>query len=173
MISFFRNPKETRENKELAKKLISKWSRPIFNLETDFATMTREERQKRDREMAIKLKQMNESRGSAKANRALAEAESSLKALRPGDPGWVCRARVPMVDNREYVVRPEWQTTVDISRAYVGLRCARARMWCATARARARACVRGCLHAQEMHVRDGFFRIEQQLLLQRQRHLRG
>ena len=119
MISFFRNPKETRENKELAKKLISKWSRPIFNLETDFATMTREERQKRDREMAIKLKQMNESRGSAKANRALAEAESSLKALRPGDPGWVCRARVPMVDNREYVVRPEWQTTVDISRGPV------------------------------------------------------
>ena len=33
-----------------------------------------------------------------------------------GDPGWVGRARVPMVDNQEYIKRPEWQTTVDISK---------------------------------------------------------
>ena len=33
-----------------------------------------------------------------------------------GDPGWVGRARVPMVDNQEYIRRPEWQTSVDISK---------------------------------------------------------
>ena len=115
MISLASHPKESRENRDLARKLISKWSRPIFNLETDFAAMTREERQKRDREMAAKLREISEARGKAKRRRDEAEASSNAKPIRPGDPGWVCRARVPMVENREYVVRPEWQTVVDIS----------------------------------------------------------
>jgi len=78
--------------------------------------MSREDRQRRDREMSLKLKENSESRGIAKANKQARadQTESNSKALRPGDPGWVCRARVPMVENREYVQRPEWQSTVDI-----------------------------------------------------------
>lgn len=41
---------------------------------------------------------------------------ANAKELRPGDAGWIPRARVPMVDTREYVRRPEWQSTVDMSR---------------------------------------------------------
>ena len=33
-----------------------------------------------------------------------------------GDPGWVARARVPMVDNTEYVNRPTWQNNEDLTR---------------------------------------------------------
>ena len=43
------------------------------------------------------------------------KAEEADEAKRPGDPGWVGRARVPQAEMSEYVSRPDWQTTVNIS----------------------------------------------------------
>ncbi|GBP70413.1 Protein IWS1 homolog [Eumeta japonica] len=108
----YKHPKETKSNRERAGRLISQWARPIFNLSTDFAAMTREERQARDEAMARRRPSDSE---PPPAKRRATEPAPAPSA-RPGDPGWVARARVPMPSNKDYVVRPRSTCDVDMSR---------------------------------------------------------
>merc|ERR1719477_116165 len=79
-------------------------SRPIFHKVADAAHMSKDDRREKDAAMAKR---------AVKRKKKIEVEEQNIK---PGDPGWVGRARVPMVDNQEYIKRPEWQTTVDISK---------------------------------------------------------
>merc|ERR1711962_1717376 len=45
----FKHPKETRENRYAAGKLVSSWARPIFNVSTNYLDVSKEVREERDR----------------------------------------------------------------------------------------------------------------------------
>lgn len=100
----YKHPKELRENKLLAGKIVNNWARPIFNKSMDYRDYDKEERRGRDQEM-IPRKRKHE------------EPEEPEEGLRPGDPGWVGRARVPQPSGRDYVRRPKWQTDADLSKS--------------------------------------------------------
>jgi len=103
----FKHPKEIRKNKELAGRLINKWSRPLFGLNENFRSMSKTEREERDQQ------QMSTKKRKHSETEATASAAESDAPLRPGEKGFVMRARVPMPSNRDYVVRPKWKVNSD------------------------------------------------------------
>ncbi|XP_041660498.1 protein IWS1 homolog isoform X1 [Cheilinus undulatus] len=134
----YKHPKESRANKDLALKLINEWSRPIFGLTSNYKGMTREERQQRDLDQQMpqrrrlsqpqKVERAEEpdvfsppiSSGGQTPRRDLEkQLTGEEKALRPGDPGFCARARVPMPSNKDYVVRPKWNVEVESNRGPV------------------------------------------------------
>ena len=110
----YKHPRETKQNREKAGRLISEWARPIFNLSADFNSMTREERLQRDLDQMPKKKRTKSPEAGASKKKLNFNAEE--KKLRPGDKGWVSRARVPMLSNKDYAVRPQSTCDVDMSR---------------------------------------------------------
>ena len=106
----FKHPKETKENKKRAGCLISNWSRLIFSLDSDFHTMSKEEREQRDFEHMTKVSEKRLRTESESRNNTPTSSRSKYlvdeRPLKPGDKGWVPRARVPMPSTKDYVIRP-------------------------------------------------------------------
>ena len=120
----FKHPKETKHNKDKLEKLIHNWSRPIFNLDNGYKQLTKEERLARDIEHVKTMKRRsNENarsqtvdealtsndkpKSSKKARTSDGDGEERGEALRPCDPGFCPRARVPVPSAKDYIIRPK------------------------------------------------------------------
>ncbi|KRY60171.1 Protein IWS1 -like protein, partial [Trichinella britovi] len=113
-----KHPKETKENRILAGRLISDWARPIFNLQTDYRLLSKEERQRRDYKTntsaAKKMKTIDDGMNPGPSN-----VEEESKPLRPGDKGFIPRARVPQLSTKDYVIRPKSNIDVSVENKHV------------------------------------------------------
>jgi len=109
VMRMYKNPKETRENKVSAGKLINKWSRPLFGLNDNFKSISREEREQRDLEQMPQSKRRKFTTEKDKDGEPDQQEERERGASRPGDKDFIMRARVPMPSNKDYVVRPQWK----------------------------------------------------------------
>lgn len=106
-----KHPKENKENKERARKLINEWARPIFNLQTDYRSLSKDERMKRDYDnMPVAKKRRLSSELEPQRRNSTTTDE---KSLGPGDKGFVGRARVPQPSTRDYVMRPKWNVETE------------------------------------------------------------
>uniref|UniRef100_A0A183DCX6 Sas10 domain-containing protein n=2 Tax=Gongylonema pulchrum TaxID=637853 RepID=A0A183DCX6_9BILA len=74
----------------------------LFQLDTDFSSMTRDERIQRDFAQLSEAKRRRLNAGSESS-----DAEKETAEPRPGDKGFIMRARVPRVSQKDYVVRPK------------------------------------------------------------------
>lgn len=104
-----RHPRETRDNKKIAGKLINDWARPIFGVTSNFKSLSREEREQRDYQNMSKKRRLSsvDSDGGKTPKSIDSALQSDKKAVKPGDKGFVMRARVPTPSNKDYVVRPQ------------------------------------------------------------------
>lgn len=115
----YKHPKETKENKQRAKQLISCWSRPIFQLDSSFNSISREEREQRDLDLMSKQRKgfKNDSPDGDRAGPSSGPRKKDDPAQKPGDKGWIPRARVPAPSMRDYVIRPRSKVDGDVGKS--------------------------------------------------------
>ena len=106
----YKHPKETRKNRERAAKLIHLWARPIFGVESNLKSMSRDEREERDHKHAQNVRRRHSSTRDSHNS-----SSEDPHNLRPGEKGFVGRARVPQPSTRDYVTRPKWNVQKDIT----------------------------------------------------------
>ena len=104
VMGLYKNTKERFSNREMARKLIHQWARPIFGLNDDYSAMSREERVDAD------LRHMVKSR----KRRRKTEEDVKPEGDKPGDKNFIMRARVPVPSNTDYVIRPRSKIDNDV-----------------------------------------------------------
>ncbi|GAU96956.1 hypothetical protein RvY_08320 [Ramazzottius varieornatus] len=119
----FKHPKEMKENRAKAGKLIQEWSRPIFGTSANYRSMTREEREERDMDLMSENRRKSAGRSSTVDNDEEEDDEDEegnptpkRKRKAKSNPEGedevdvnkdIPRARVPQPSMKDYVIRPK------------------------------------------------------------------
>eukprot|EP00743_Colponemidia_sp_Colp-15_P002442 GILK01002647.1.p1 GENE.GILK01002647.1~~GILK01002647.1.p1 ORF type:complete len:461 (-),score=115.11 GILK01002647.1:239-1621(-) len=110
VMSMFRNPDETVKNKKVAQFLIDKWSRPIFELSTNYAELAEYEEE-------VAPRNARSSNNANRANERTPQEEDPLaasrKTLRPGDSGFSYHARIPQRVDFDFKLRPKLKSSLE------------------------------------------------------------
>ncbi|CAJ0584306.1 unnamed protein product, partial [Mesorhabditis spiculigera] len=109
VMMLYKHPRENKDNRILAQKLIAEWARPIFNLSTDLGTLSRDDRLQRDYDqMPDHIKKRRESSDllDGEDGPSTSKEGKIAELLNPGDKGYIGRARVPKPSKTDYVIRP-------------------------------------------------------------------
>ncbi|XP_052903351.1 protein IWS1 homolog [Anopheles moucheti] len=106
----YKHPKEIKANRARANVLISGWFRSVFNISTDFNGMSLDERRQHD--MRQLPKNFKPSTQDAVPSKPVVRPDFWLfnahkNTIRPGEKGWISRARVPMPSDKVYIMRPK------------------------------------------------------------------
>uniref|UniRef100_A0A182RIM0 TFIIS N-terminal domain-containing protein n=1 Tax=Anopheles funestus TaxID=62324 RepID=A0A182RIM0_ANOFN len=115
----YKHPKETKANRKRANALIAEWFRSVFNISTDFSGMSREERRQRDLQQFPKQNKPSTPPDVVTSTSVVLPDiwmfETNKKTIRPGDKGWINRARVPLPSDKVYIVRPKSKIEVNLN----------------------------------------------------------
>ncbi|KAK0404144.1 hypothetical protein QR680_017309 [Steinernema hermaphroditum] len=107
----YKHPRETKENRDMANKLIREWARPIFQLDTDMRSLDKDERTLRDFEHIPEVKRKNMTFEDYQRREGAPKAPAPTDdSVRVGEKGFIGRARVPKPSTRDYIVRPKPKT---------------------------------------------------------------
>lgn len=104
VMGLYKNNKEQFSNREISRKLLYNWARPIFGLDDNYGAMSREEREKEDQIHMLKNRR----------KRKKVDEEEKPEGEKPGDKNFILRARVPVPSNTDYVNRPRSKIDDDV-----------------------------------------------------------
>lgn len=102
MVMFlYKLPEETLQNKRVAQALVEAWSRPIFELSTQYSDLKHLQRREAESTDDAATKEREAKRLKAAA------AEEPKKEPKPGEAGYRWHASVPQPSKMDYTKRPE------------------------------------------------------------------
>eukprot|EP00164_Ancoracysta_twista_P001198 GFYU01001573.1.p1 GENE.GFYU01001573.1~~GFYU01001573.1.p1 ORF type:complete len:418 (+),score=129.97 GFYU01001573.1:30-1256(+) len=98
-----KHPHETKENAELANKVVERWCRPLFNRSMDYRDLEQiEEVEHEERPKPKRVESTTAVEGSI---------STKIHAAKPGDPDFILKARIPRADPLDFRRKPKSKET--------------------------------------------------------------
>lgn len=115
MMYLYKHPDETKNNKKRARELINQWAHLVLNAPPiDFKAMIKNMVQRDLEQMPKMMCTSDERQDKSDSNKVSTSGEADGKPLRPGDNGWMVKARFPRTFNKVDAVPSERKHEMNI-----------------------------------------------------------